>query len=362
MESPLKGFSRFAAVAALGVLAAGCTASGSAVEPAVTQANLSANKLQFAVGTANIMGTAGLNTVVTYRQPSGASAVLLDTPAITGPTGFLVNAPATTTNSSGATVVAAGNDSGTNQISGSQQPVAGVAAAPTSFGTTFGAFAYGFSPVNSTTSGTPSFTIYSQPFYSPTVKYVGGPPAYPNPRDGSYPSGFVGWSQGFTAFDQVSLATGTYALSVNVPSSNAAGITQTAPGTLSSLTLLPLPSGIAFAHAGANGGTVTFTAPAGSTESIAYVYDSTTKAYYSQVVHATGAQSVTIPDNLGIHAYGSAATPTFNVGDKLSVYVASFDYPAYEAGPPTNSSQIPTITGSNGQADVSLSSATSVIY
>ena len=89
------------------------------------------------------------------------------------------------------------------------------------------------------------------------------------------------------------------------------------------------------------------------------LYDSTTRAYYSQVVHGSGVQSVTIPDNLGPHAYGAAAAPTFSTGDKLSVYVAAFDYPAFEAGPPANTSQTPALPA---QADVSLSAATAFTY
>ena len=74
-----------------------CTGGQAAQEPPFTSVNLSANTLTFAVGTAVDARQAGanvfgLNTVVAYRQPSGLSAVLSDTPTITGPAGFVVPA------------------------------------------------------------------------------------------------------------------------------------------------------------------------------------------------------------------------------------------------------------------------------
>jgi hypothetical protein len=49
-------------------------------------------------------------------------------------------------------------------------------------------------------------------------------------------------------------------------------------------------------------------------------------------------------------------------GDQYLVYAASFDYKQFEAEPPGNTSQTPTITGSGGQADISLSPAFSGTY
>src|ERR1700730_17266386 len=88
-------FSKGAPAAALALavaLAAACSANGTASNPFMKRVDLSSNKLQFAVGTANIGfdGTVGLNVVATFRQPNGHSAVLVDTPTITGPSGFVV--------------------------------------------------------------------------------------------------------------------------------------------------------------------------------------------------------------------------------------------------------------------------------
>ncbi|MBV9438985.1 MAG: hypothetical protein JOZ24_03225, partial [Candidatus Eremiobacteraeota bacterium] len=314
-----------AALAALAAIAAGCTSAGSAVEPTVTQANLSQNTLQFAVGTANFNGTVGLNTVSTYRQPSGVSGVLLSTPTITGPGAFKVNA--SNASPSSTSCASAGNDAGTNTISGSPQvdPSTGAAPTPSTFLNGGGVFAYGIAPENSTTAGSASYTLYAQPCYTSgsaltSRTFRGGPPLYPNPRNGTYPSSFVGWTQGWDAFIQTTLATGAYTLSVNVPSSNAAGITQTASATLSNLTPLGVVAAPVFARAGANGGTVTFTAPAGTTESIVYVVDTSNSThgagggatiYYSALATGAGPQTVTFPDNIGPNTFGAAASPTF---------------------------------------------------
>lgn len=370
MEHRLNNIIRLAAFALTGALAAGCTSSGAAVQPTVSQANLSSNVLQFAVGTANLFGAkTGLNTVVTYRQPgSSTSAVLLDTPAITGPAGFVVNAPA----------AQAGNDSGTAHITGTAQAnPAGTSAAPSTFGQSGGAFSYGFAPQNSTTAQSPTFSLYPEPFFNTqtatqaSLSYYGGPPLYPNPRDGTYPSGFVGWTQGFTSFDNVTLAAGTYTLAVTVSSSNAAGVTQSASANLTSLVPMAAVPAPVFARAGANGGTVTFTVPPTAVEAVAYVVDtypsaspnaSFARAYFSAITHGTGVQTVTISDNLGPHPAGGAAAPTFNTGDKLTVYVVAYDYPAFEAGPPTSTTSNPTIVGAGGQADLSLSPSTAFTY
>ena len=368
MESSLLRFSRLGAIAIIGALAAGCTSGQSAVEPNVSQADLTASTLQFAVGTANIFGTStGLNTVVTFRQSNGLSATLLNIPTITGPAGFLVNAPPdanpTPTTSKAQPITTAGADSKTNHISGSAIPVAGAPFTATTFDLAGGAFAYGFAPQNSTSGGSATYTLFRSPIYNAAQnRYYGGPPLYQNVRDGTFPAGFLGYSQGFVSFANVTLATGTYNLSVYIPAANSTPVTKTASGNLGSLVALPTIPAPVFAHAGANGGTVTYTAPPGTVETIAYVYDSTAGTFFSAISHTVGVQTLTITDNQGAHAFGSPATPTFTTGDKLSVYVVGYNYGAFEAGPPNNTSTTPTIVGSNGQADITMSAATAATY
>ncbi|MBC5810119.1 MAG: hypothetical protein GIW95_04570, partial [Candidatus Eremiobacteraeota bacterium] len=226
MKSPL---SRIAAACLLGGFLAGCT-SGQSSGPGFTPVNpLTTNVLQFAVGTANIgsTGTIGLNTVVTLRQPNGLDGTLLNQPIITGPAGFLNTGSATgscsvasPTTTGVAQPSGAGTDAGTNQITGSPQPLpAGSFAICTTLGTSGGAFGFGFQPANSTTAAGVSFGRYSLPAYTASANqlpYIGGPPQFPQARDGTFPSGFQGYPMGFTDFN-VPPVLGTYNLNVVIP-------------------------------------------------------------------------------------------------------------------------------------------------
>jgi len=343
-----------------------CSSNGTSVTPGGSPTNLAQNaKLQFAVGTANVAfdGAIGLNTVATFRQPNGASATLVNTPTITGPAGFVVpgTAPAA--------------DAGTNHISASpQNPNVTQTPTPTTFSNTGGVFSYGFGPFNNSASealypGNPP--LYPQPFYSANggMEFIGGPPAYPFFNDGTYPAGFQGYSQGFNAFEATPVA-GAYTLSVNVPIANAASQTFSASATLTNTVVLPTLPTPAFTPDGAGGGTATLTVPPDPrvVETLVYVADTTKGTYYTLgPSHATGAVTLTLPDNLGPCRgsgcqSGANAKPSISSGDSYQVYAASYDYPAFEASPPINTSQTPTITGSNGQADVTLSNVLTATY
>ncbi len=215
--------SRLALAVVAGGALAGCTSGNAGVTPPVTSVNpLTTTTLQLAMGTANIAGTPGLNTLVTFRQNNGVSGTLLNTPTLTGPPGFVVPATATS----------AGTDKSTNHISGSPQVPPGTKAIATTFGTAGGAFSYGFAPDNSTTFGSASFGLYALPLYAEVAPvatanqpYIGGPPAYPQVRNGLYPAGFVGFTEGFTDFVAPAVA-GTYTLSLLIP--NAGTLTTSA--------------------------------------------------------------------------------------------------------------------------------------
>jgi len=92
------------ATMSLGGILAGCGSGNSSLQPPFTPIDVAANStLQFAVGTANINGTPGLNTVVTFRnQKNGLAATLLNTPSITGPASFVNKAVAGACSSTGA--------------------------------------------------------------------------------------------------------------------------------------------------------------------------------------------------------------------------------------------------------------------
>jgi len=336
-----------AAVALLTALA-GCTSGQSGVEPAFQSANLNANRLQFAVGVATFAdGSKGLNVVPTFRQPNGLSATLLNTPLLSGP--FVVPA-----------VDAAGTDAGTGSISGSPQVLPGQTPASTTFNQAGGIFSSGFAPENSTTSGAASFNVYATPFY--TVKggsvaaniYRGGPPAYPQVRNGQYPAAFVGFPQGFTSF-LVTPGVGPYSLSVGIQDGNGKTTTIAAPpATLSSAAGLAASTAPIATKDGSGGLSIAFTAPAGTTESLVDVVDVslTPNVYYTVLTTGAGPQVAVLPANLGPFS-GGAPTASIPTGDTFSIRLVNLDYPGFESGVPQNTQQTPTLAGPNGQADIS---------
>jgi hypothetical protein len=297
------------------------------------------------------------------------SAVLVDTPTITGPAGFTVPA-----------VTSAGTYAGTNHISGTPQtaPSPGVAAPPSgTFGQSGGAFSYGFAPLNSTTTGSANYpgnpvtgsALYSQPFYiSSTAKlsFYGGPPAFPFFNDGTFPTGFLGYSQGFTMFGTAPVA-GQYTLSVVDPAGNTPAYTATANATLNPAMVLGVPAISNVVTDGKGGLSGTITPGTGSTETLVYVRDVTAGLRYTVgPIAGASATTFTLPDALGpCNTAGcgkSDTTPSIAAGDTYAVYAVSFDYPAFEAAPPISTTASPTLTGTNGQADLSVSTVTSGTY
>jgi hypothetical protein len=418
------------AIAAAGVLLGGCSGggNGSAGIPSISSVNpTSTGKLQISVGTANIYGTAtGLNVVTTYRQANGLSNVLVDTPTITGPFSLPASAAAGggvdpySTLPAGPSVeevAAHGTISGTSQLIPLSTPVCdqtspcsiggGTEQPNTStFGQSGGVFVNGLSPGNSTNQGVASsYTPYAEPMYDTTgatFTPFGGPPAFDPDgngmglRDGlnNLGAGVLGIPEGFTLFENVGLtATGTYTLSVVVPTgfsgSTPTTATVTATATLGHLTTLPTITAPTLTLDGAGGGSFTIAAlPAGVTEEYVQVIDTggpgttcqgvlgTTgvgPVYYTFIVKAAG--TVTIPDTDGPNTVTSGgpsaikASPsictaaqntaanggTATAGDSYAVQAVGLDYPMYEATYPINKSQSPTIAGASGQSDITIS-------
>lgn len=386
-----------AGIAAL--ILAGCSTNGAGQIPGNGQANLSSNVLQLAVGTANIGqdGAVGLNVVATLRQPNGLSGVLADTPTLTGPAGFTV--PGGTPGAYGAGNV----DAGTSNVSGSPQvPLNNANLVNSTLGTFTGVFSYGFGPFNCDQnctniggyypgnpngSGGNGFTssIYDgsslfasvfgadptqpQPFFSatPPFDYLVGPPAVPFFNNGTFPTGFAGYSPGFTVFETTP-ATGQYSLAVNVAAQNTAPKTYTATASLNSGAVLGATSVAVTGETAGGGLNGTVSVPAGVTETEVFVVDATTGSFFTVApLTGTGTVSWSLPGNLGPCAgnncqTGSGATPSINTGDTFFVASVGYDYPAFEAGPPNNTQQKPTITGANGQADLTMSPIFSGTY
>ena len=102
------------------------------------------------------------------------------------------------------------------------------------------------------------------------------------------------------------------------------------------------------------GGTAHFTAPGGVTETLVNIQDEVTGAIYTIVTHGAGAKTATLPDQLGPATGNGTLTASLNPGDVYEVQLVGADYPAYESSPQITASQTPVITGSNGQADITL--------
>jgi hypothetical protein len=375
---------------------AGCGTNGNAQIPPISQAPLSQNALQLAVGTARIGqdGVVGLNVVATLRQPNGLSAVLADQPTLTGPAGFTVSGAVPGAYPS--SVVASPNvDAGTAHISGSPQvPLSNANLVNSTLGTFTGVFSYGFGPFNCDQNctnisgyypGNPnasggngfSSSIYdgssivaqavgsadpTQPlpfFSSDPFDYLMGPPAEPFFNDGTFPVGFAGYLPGFTDFEMAPVA-GQYSLTVNVAAQNAKSTTYNATATLASTAALG-PIAVTDFAGSAGGGTGHVTVPAGVTETLVFIVDEEAGLYYTVgPLTGTGTVAFTLPGTLG-PCVGSGcqnssnAAPSLTSGDHVAVAAVGFDYPAFEAAPPGNKQQKPTIAGANSQADLTAS-------
>lgn len=396
----LKALSQALGLAIAAALLAACAANGVAKNPGVTQANLAANKLQFAVGTARIGqdGTVGVNFVSTLRQPNGLSGPLANNPRITGPAGFVVPAGA-----GGAYSSAGANlDAGTNHISSSPQvPLNNAGLVNTTLGTFSGVYSYGLGPFNSDQStvsggyypGSPNATagngftssnydgtsmvaavagfdeIQPLPYFSADpMEYITGPPAVPFFNDGTFPSFFAGYAPGFTPVEIAPVA-GTYSLSVHVAAQNAAAFTYAQNATLASAAALPALPAPTFAGDGAGGGNGTVNVPGGVTETMVYIVDASAGPQFYAIgpLAGTGALPFVLPDHLG-PCIGSGcqnsanATNSLNTGDTYFISAVGFDYPAFQAGPPANRQQTPVIVGANGQADITMSPVVQATY
>ena len=391
-------------ISALALGACSQQSAQSSLEPKISSCNPLNSTLQWFVGTANIAGTTGLNTLVTLRQNAGGncnagSSLLDNAPTITGPAGFAVPAAADS-----------GNDGGTSLISGTL--ITSLIVAPPS--TTFNnsatgnglASGYGFLPAVQTNSlAAPNFYPYSLPFYvASTAKllYLGGPPAFIPPadsggthtstRDGTFPPGYAGYVLGFVDFAAAPVA-GSYGLSVVIPTGQN---TQTGAATTSTMTataaithaapLAAWAAGPTFVSDGLGGGTITtnFGGGAGLTEEYIEAVDTGPGAagggsacttaplsvaypiYYTFKI-APGAATVAVPDAIGPAQPGKAQGHTFCTtadnggtgGDSVTLYGFAVDYSLFSSAyPQSNGNSAPTVTTNAGQADVTASAAT----
>jgi hypothetical protein len=307
---------RLLAYGAIAFALVGCGASGGVNAPAPNQvANLSANKIEFAVGTVNLFGTpnGALNIAASYRQPNGKSGTLLNSPTITLPAPMGL-APATALTSctalaaapivsydSSSTVLAGPAPGETTTMTSTSQAYGSTAV--TTFGQSGGVFGLGIEPFNATgqgqctppaffsANGTPfQVAPYPVPLYDTVASdpnaFIpwGGPPAFTLVNSGGdsvvgnstdYPAGTAGISEGLDVFRGVkAVAGGTYTLSITVPVSVGSPTTQTASFTMpAALTNLGNATAPAFAPNGKGGGTFAFVMPAGATQAYLQITD-----------------------------------------------------------------------------------------
>lgn len=357
----MKMFKKLLVLGAISGLAA-CSSltNGTSILPSQSQTPLAnLGKLAFAVGTARLQdGTTGLNVVAYVRQANGSTPYLVDSPSITGPAGFTVPASA------------ANADAGTNAITSTPQG----GSTATTFGTSGGVFGGGIGPYNATQTSSAFYPGNPLPYTTPLfgagsgagapVTLLIGPPAVAQFTNINYPPGFAGYLPGFTAFAAAPVA-GSYNMTVNVAAANAAGTTLNGSAGLSSTTPLAAIAAPTFTKDGAGGGTVSFTAPAGTTESLVFITDTkaTPNVFYTVgPISGAGAHSATLTDSLGPCGSPPCGTTSIPTGDGYSITVVSFDYPDFEATQPGSTSQTPTVLGSAGQADLSISPATTGTY
>jgi hypothetical protein len=349
------------AVGGIAILSA-CTSGQSAIQPAATAVNVqNTSTLQFRVGTANYQGTTYLNTVVTFRQANGLSATLFNTPTITGPAGFVVaGCPAVSGN--------ACVDNGTNQISGTPPTQPGTVAVVTTFAQTGGAFAYGFAPANSATTGAANYSkvstsstevagvsvtnSYTQPIYLPAagkLPFILGPPAVPDfhPLSLGFPAGFAGYDSGFVMFAVTPVA-GVYAFNLTVPSSTIgqnSAVFNTTATLASAVPLAAIPGPVVGGGAGAAITVTVGPAPAGATSRVIYVADRASAG------SPIGNQFFAFNAGAAGGTF-SVPTATLTTGDRFTAWVVAADFDIVGGAQPGNVSTAPALPA---QTDVTVS-------
>jgi hypothetical protein len=286
----------------------------------------------------------------------------------------------------------------------------------TTFGQSAGVFALGILPSNSTNNGTPySYQPLPQPFYDSSTGVTipwGGPPTFDpdgkgdGVRDGyndnALNTGVQGVSLGIDVFEGVTTPAGAYTMSLQIPngiSSSGSSSYSTVPATanITSTTLLPDLVSPAMVEDGAGGGSFSALAPtitAPFTEVFVQVTDygpggapgapvgncqgplgpgaEAGPVYYTLLYHpGDAATALNLPDMIGPNSKAgqsafqlsptlcTAAQNTAVLGaatpaDTYSVQLIGTDYPLYEASP-LFGANAPTLTGANGQADISMS-------
>jgi hypothetical protein len=361
-------------------------------------------------------GMKGLNVVVTLRQPPGAqhpgdTGALVNTPQVSGPM-TLPSVPGVP-DAFGATVQTgpcggascAVSDVGGSTMHATPQQNPGANSPPSTFGISGNASGWAIEPFNYSANpsqgfGVPdSFTPWNVPLFDVVSGDVnaftpwGGPPAFDPNHDGKgtrdnsgFPPGVFGVEEGLDVFAGVTVHAGSYKLSAVIPTGPTSNGTLAASAVLHSTALLQaiFPPGVTLD--GTGGGSFTLTLPPRATEGYVQILDigpqSSSSAfascngsdqlpiYYTIVYHGTGPGTLPATDGPGNPGTKtpSLCTPAQNAaangassgvpGDSFFIQSIGFDYPVYEASYPQSlGNPTPTIFGSAGQTDITISSA-----
>jgi hypothetical protein len=380
---------------------AACSATGTNPDKA-NQQNVGASILTFAVGTANIYGTAtGLNVYAAFRQPAGAvnpgaSAALVSEPTLSGPLAGNLPAAGVASSLDATSTVFSGPAPGESASLGF---TAQGGSSLSSFGTSGGVFGLGIEPFNyNNANGVPASNVpYPVPLFDPSsdtnalIPWGGAPGFDPDGtgrgvHDGNtFPGGVQGVSEGLDVFYGVKPVAGAYSLSVTVPATSTSPTTITGSASIANAgLLLPVVTPPVPTFDGSGGASFTATFPAGVTEEYIQVVDigpagaggtgcngaapssSGTPIYYTLVVKPSTTEPVKIaaangpisaPGAICTAAQNTAAAGAATPGDTITVQVLGFDYDAYAASYPASlHNPSPAISG---QTDISVSAPAS---
>jgi hypothetical protein len=365
---------RLAATLCAATALASCSSGSVGQYPITTVNPVTAGKLQFSIGWAttytNLNPPAyGLNFVETFRQSNGRSAVQTDTPSVVFPQALNNH------------LVALG-------LTYNAQFAAPLAALGAGINSGAGATGGDLAKIPSVIDSAPS---------SGAQIGVGGPPAFPAPADSTsfsklfsegyyeeFPTSTVVTGNanglGATLPEAEQYFPGTYKLLVTIPTGQKSTVTTSATATLGGAPLPAYPEP-AIVLDGSGGALVTLTVPAGVTETLVTILTTacaptaaapspgaspspvvSQAQLYTLISHVAGpgTDRLTLPDfiapNGSLAPYHSICSKAeYPAQGASAVNAAGFDYPAFESVYPQSFSQAPTITGTGGRSDITIS-------
>jgi hypothetical protein len=364
---------RIAATASAAFALASCTSGSVGQYPVTTVNPVTSGKLQFAIGWAttytNLNPPAyGLNFVETFRQSNGRSAVQTDTASVVFPAALnnhlvSLGLPYNASFAAPLAALGAGINSGASSTGGDLARIPSVIDSAPSSGAQIG---------------------------------VGGPPAFPAPADSTsfsklfsegyyedFPTSTVVTGNanglGATLPEAEQYFPGTYKLLVVIPTGQTSTVSTSATATLGG-TPLPAYPQPAIALDGTGGALVTLTVPAGVTETLVTILTTacapatapasgaspspivSQAQLYTLISHVAGpgTDRLTLPDfiapNGSLGPYHAICSQAEDPAQGTSaVNAAGFDYPAFESVYPQSFAQAPTITGTGGRSDITIS-------